>query len=94
MTTDESHRRVVGGAHVVRHVDPVWPLVVGVEAGLREQRLEVAPPLCGSPEGLPLAVVVVLAAANTIEAIRPAYPELLAVLARLRPREFAKLSVP
>ncbi len=42
---------------------------------------------------LPLAVVVVLAAANTIETIRPAYPELLAVLARLRPREFAKVSV-
>ncbi|MFO0810332.1 MAG: DUF5615 family PIN-like protein [Gemmataceae bacterium] len=43
---------------------------------------------------LPLAVVVVLAAANTIEAIRPAYAELLAILVRLRPREFAKLSVP
>src|SRR5262249_19842688 len=43
---------------------------------------------------LPLAVVVVLAAANTIEAIRPAYTELLAVLARLQPRESAKLSVP
>ena len=43
---------------------------------------------------LPLAVVVVLTAANTIEAIRPAYAELLAVLARLAPREFARLSVP
>ena len=43
---------------------------------------------------LPVAVVVVLAAANTIEALRPAYPELLAVLARLRPREFAKVSMP
>jgi len=43
---------------------------------------------------LPLAVVVVLASANTIEAIRPAYAELLALLARLRPREFAKLTVP
>jgi hypothetical protein len=43
---------------------------------------------------LPLAVVVVLMATNTIEAIRPAYAELLAVLAHLRPREFAKLSVP
>jgi hypothetical protein len=42
---------------------------------------------------LPLAVVVVLAAANTIEAIRPGYTELLAVLARLRPQEFAKVSV-
>ena len=43
---------------------------------------------------LPLAVLVVLATANTIEAIRPAYPELLALLSRLSPREFAKLSVP
>jgi hypothetical protein len=42
---------------------------------------------------LPLAVVVVLAAANTIEAIRPGYADLLAVLGRLRPREFAKVSV-
>jgi hypothetical protein len=43
---------------------------------------------------LPLAVVVVLAAANTIEAIRPAYAELLAVLGRILPKEFAKVSVP
>jgi hypothetical protein len=43
---------------------------------------------------LPLAVVVIPAAANTIEAIRPAYTDLLAVLARLHPREFVKLSVP
>jgi hypothetical protein len=43
---------------------------------------------------LPLAVVVVLAAANTIEAIRLAYAELLAALGRIRPREFAKVSVP
>ncbi len=43
---------------------------------------------------LPLAVVVVLAATNTIEAIRPAYAELLAVLGRIRPQEFAKVSAP
>jgi hypothetical protein len=43
---------------------------------------------------LPVAVVVVLAKANTIEAIRPLCTELLAVLARLRPREFIKLSTP
>jgi hypothetical protein len=43
---------------------------------------------------LPVAVVVILASANTIEAIRPAYAELLAVLGRLRPREFAKVSAP
>lgn len=43
---------------------------------------------------LPLAVVVLLAKANTIEAIRPLYGELLAALARLRPREFVKLAAP
>ena len=43
---------------------------------------------------LPLAVIVVLAKVNTIEAIRPAYPELLNVLSRLSPRELVKLIVP
>lgn len=43
---------------------------------------------------LPVAVIALLAAANTIEAIRPLYPELLAALSRLRPREFLKLSTP
>lgn len=43
---------------------------------------------------LPLAVVVVLTASNTIEAIRPAYPALLAALTRLGPRDFVRLSVP
>lgn len=43
---------------------------------------------------LPLAVVVVLAPANTIEALRPAFPSLLDALARLKPCEFAKISVP
>jgi hypothetical protein len=41
---------------------------------------------------LPLAVVVLLSKANTIEAIRPLYGELLAALTRLQPREFVKLS--
>ena len=36
---------------------------------------------------LPVAVIVLLAKANTIEAIRPLCPELLTVIARLRPRE-------
>jgi hypothetical protein len=44
-------------------------------------------------DALPLAVVVILAKANTIEAIRPVYPELLDVLTRLKPCEFVKLSV-
>lgn len=43
---------------------------------------------------LPVAVVVLLATANTIEAIRPLVPELLATFARLNPCEFAKLTVP
>ena len=41
---------------------------------------------------LPIAVIVLLAKANTIEAIRPLYPQLFATLAQLRPREFVKLS--
>jgi predicted nuclease of predicted toxin-antitoxin system len=43
---------------------------------------------------LPVAVIVLLAKANTIEAIRPLCPQLLAALARLRPCEFVKLSAP
>jgi predicted nuclease of predicted toxin-antitoxin system len=43
---------------------------------------------------LPVAVIVLLAKANTIEAIRPLCPELLATLDQLRPREFVKLSAP
>jgi predicted nuclease of predicted toxin-antitoxin system len=43
---------------------------------------------------LPVAVVVLLAKANTLEAIRLLCPELLASLSRLRPREFVKLSAP
>ena len=43
---------------------------------------------------LPVAVIVLLAPANTIEAIRPLYPGLLATFARLRPCEFVKLTVP
>ncbi len=43
---------------------------------------------------LPVAVVVVLAPANTIEALRPAIPALLAALAGLQPCEFVKVSAP
>jgi hypothetical protein len=43
---------------------------------------------------LPVAVVVVLAPANTIEALRPAFPALLEALAVLRPRQFVKVSAP
>ena len=43
---------------------------------------------------LPLAVVVVLAPANTIEALRPAFPLLLAALTGLRPCEFIKVTAP
>jgi len=43
---------------------------------------------------LPVAVVVVLAKANIIEAIRPLYPDLLSALAIIRPCEFVKVVAP
>lgn len=43
---------------------------------------------------LPVAVVVVLAPANTVEAIRLALSALLAALTVLSPREFVKVSAP
>ena len=43
-------------------------------------------------ETLPVAVVVVLAKSNTIDAIRPLYGELLAALGRLGPRQFVKIA--
>lgn len=44
--------------------------------------------------GLPLAVLVVLAPANTIEALRPAFPALLGALQDLRRGEFIKVFAP
>ena len=41
---------------------------------------------------LPIAVIVVLAPANTIEAIRPLYPQLFAALQSLQPHTLVKLS--
>lgn len=41
---------------------------------------------------LPVAVVALLAAANTIEAIRPLYGDLFAALVKIGPGEFVKLS--
>jgi hypothetical protein len=43
---------------------------------------------------LPVAVVVVLTSANTIEALRLTFPALLAALSSLRPCEFVKVSIP
>lgn len=43
---------------------------------------------------LPVAVVVIIAGANTTEALRPLCGELLITLARLRPCEFVKLAAP
>ena len=40
---------------------------------------------------LPLAVVILLAKANTIEAIRPLYPQLQEALQQLQPRQLVKL---
>jgi hypothetical protein len=45
-------------------------------------------------DALPVAVIVLLAKANTVEAIRPLYPQILDTLARLQPREFVKLTAP
>jgi predicted nuclease of predicted toxin-antitoxin system len=41
---------------------------------------------------LPIAVVVLLVERNTIESLRPLLTELHAVLSRLSPREFVKIS--
>lgn len=43
---------------------------------------------------LPLAVVVVLAPTNTVEALQPAYPALMAALAGLRPMELVRVAMP
>lgn len=43
-------------------------------------------------DALPVAVIVVLPKANTIEAIRPLIRDLMAALTRLCPCEFVKLS--
>jgi hypothetical protein len=43
---------------------------------------------------LPVAVIVLLPKSNTIEAVRPMYPALLAALASLRPGEFVKIPPP
>jgi hypothetical protein len=40
---------------------------------------------------LPVTVVVLLAEANTLEAIRPLIPELLALLGRVKAKEFHKV---
>lgn len=45
-------------------------------------------------DALPVAIIVLLAKANTIEALRPLVGELLAKLTNLRPCEFLKLSAP
>lgn len=42
-------------------------------------------------DALPVAVVVLLAKANTIESIRPLLAELLTILAGLRPHAFVKV---
>jgi hypothetical protein len=41
---------------------------------------------------LPIAVVVVVAATNTVEAIRPLFPTLLRVLATLEPRQLVRVN--
>lgn len=43
---------------------------------------------------LPLAVVVLLSATNTIESLRPAFPYLLSTQASLPPHGFVRVSAP
>lgn len=43
-------------------------------------------------DSLPVAVIVLLVKANTIEVIRPLHPDLFAAVTQLRPRQFVKLS--
>ena len=45
-------------------------------------------------DNLPIAVVVILVPKNTIEAIRPIYPALLAVLTGLQPKQFVTVAIP
>jgi hypothetical protein len=44
-------------------------------------------------DALPLAVIVLVVEANTIEAIRPLYPQLLGALTNLRPRALLKIAL-
>jgi len=76
---------VENGELLQRAADAGFDALVTNDRGLEYQQ---------NLDELPVAVIVVLAGANTIEAIRPAYPGLLAALAQLRPRQFVKLPAP
>ncbi len=76
---------VENGELLQRAADAGFDAVVTNDRGLEYQQNLIA---------LPVAGVVVLAPANTIEAIRLALPALLAALTVLRPREFVKVSAP
>ena len=76
---------VENGELLQRAADAEFDAVVTNDRGLEYQQNLTA---------LPVAVVVVLAPANTVEAIRLALPALLAALTILRPREFVKVSAP
>ncbi len=76
---------VENGELLQRAADAGFDAVVTNDCGLEYQQNLTA---------LPVAVVVVLAPANTVESIRLALPALLAALTVLRPREFVKVSAP
>jgi hypothetical protein len=85
-TTAYMHWRGVENGQLLRLASEAgFDVVLANDRGLEhEQNLD----------ALPVAVVVLMPRRNTIEAIRPLYPRLLAVLANLRPGEFVKISGP
>jgi hypothetical protein len=74
---------IENGELLQRAADAGFDAVITNDRGLEhEQNLDT----------LPVAVIVLLAKTNTVEAIRPLYPDLFAALSTLRPRQFIKLS--
>ena len=73
----------IENGHLLRlAADAGFDVVIANDKGLEYQQ---------DLASLPVSVVVLLARGNTVEAIRPLYPELLAVLATIGPRQFVKL---
>jgi len=71
------------GSYSLTRLPPIFDAPISNDRGLEYERDQAA---------LPLAVIVLLAPANTIEAIRPLYPALDAALSSLLPRSLVKVS--
>jgi predicted nuclease of predicted toxin-antitoxin system len=76
---------IENGELLQRAADAGFEAIITNDRGLEHEQ---------NPGSLPVAVVVLLARANTIDAIRPVIPPLLNVIASLPPRSFIKLSSP